>query len=101
MLGLDFGAVLGVGFVLDFVRDFGADFGVFGFGVLVVFVLLERRFCTIWLGVRGGFFAGFCKLFCCKVSFCKSLFCKLGFCELECCESVEVFFRFDEFILSP
>lgn len=47
MLGLDFGAVLGVGFVLDFVRDFGADFGVFGFGVLVVFVLLERRFCTI------------------------------------------------------
>lgn len=96
MLGLDFGAVLGVDFVLDFVRDFVADFAIFGFGVLVVFVLLERRFCTIWLGVRGGFFAGFCKLSCRVL-----LFCKLGFCELECCESVEVFFRFDEFILSP
>ena len=47
MLGLDFGAVLGVDFVLDFVRDFGVDFVIFGFGALVVFVLLERRFCTI------------------------------------------------------
>lgn len=47
MLGLDFGAVLGVDFVLDFVRDFRVDFAMFGFGVLVAFVLLERRFCTI------------------------------------------------------
>lgn len=47
MLGVDFEAVLGVDFVLDFVRDFGVDFAIFGFGVLVVFVLLERRFCTI------------------------------------------------------
>ena len=47
MLGADFGAVLGVDFVLDFVRGFGMDFAIFGFGVLVVFALLERRFCTI------------------------------------------------------
>ena len=47
MLGADFGVVLGVDFVLDFARGFGMDFAIFGFGVLVVFVLLERRFCTI------------------------------------------------------
>ena len=86
MIGADFGAVLGVDFACDFVRGFWVGFGVgfatFGFGVLVVFVLLERRFCTIWLGVRGVFFAGFCV-------FCESV------------ESVEVSFRFDEFILSP
>lgn len=69
MIGADFGAVLGVDFACDFVRgfwvDFGVGFAVFGaFGAFVVLALLERRFCTIWLGVRGGFFAGFCG-FCC------------------------------------